>query len=210
MTVSGIYQDVTHGGRTAKAVLPYDPDSVLWQAVSLDLTSGSDLDAKVREYSEAFHPARVTDLEGYLSQTLGNTIDQLRMVTVVAIGVGLSVAVLITSLFLTMLISKDASQIAIMRSLGFSLRNIRVQYLSRALVLLGLGIVLGTVFSNTLGQRLVSALWAFMGASQIKFVINPIQAYVLLPLLLMLAVSITTLISMANVKETNIAEMIME
>jgi putative ABC transport system permease protein len=191
-------------------MLPYNPETVLWQAVSLDLTSDSYLDAKVQEYSEAFHPARVTDLEGYLSQTLGNTIEQLRMVTLVAVGVGLSVAVLITSLFLTMLISKDASQIAIMRSLGFSLRNIRVQYLSRALVLLGLGIVLGTVFSNTLGQRLVSALWAFMGASQIRFVINPIQAYVVLPLLLMLAVSITTLISMANIRETNIAEMIVE
>jgi len=210
MTVSGVYQDVTHGGRTAKATLPYDPDTVLWQAVSLDLTSGSDLDAKVGEYSEAFHPARVTDLEGYLNQTLGNTIEQLRLVTVVAITVGLSVAVLITSLFLTMLVSKDASQIAIMRSLGFSLRNIRVQYLSRALLLLGLGIVLGTVFSNTLGQRLVSALWAFMGASQIRFVINPVQAYVLLPLLLMLAVSITALISMVGIRETNIAEMIVE
>jgi putative ABC transport system permease protein len=109
-----------------------------------------------------------------------------------------------------MLISKDASQIAIMRSMGFSLRNIRVQYLSRALLLLSLGIVLGTVFSNTLGQRLVSALWAFMGASQIKFVIAPFQAYVLLPLLLMLAVAITTLFSIKGIKETNIATMIME
>jgi putative ABC transport system permease protein len=210
MTVSGIYQDVTNGGRTAKAVLPYDPDNVLWYAVSLDLTSQNRIDDKVREYSEAFYPVRVTDLEGYLAQTLGNTIGQLRKVTMVAIAVGLAVAVLITSLFLSMLISKDASQIAIMRSLGFSLRDIRVQYLSRALVLLSLGIVLGTVFSNTLGQRLVSALWAFMGASQIKFVIDHIQAYVLLPLLLMLAVSITTLINMAGIKETNIAEMIME
>jgi putative ABC transport system permease protein len=210
MIVSGIYQDVTNGGRTAKAVLPYDSDDVVSYAVSLDLTSQRLIDEKVREYSEAFYPARVTDLEGYLDQTLGNTIDQLRNVTLVAIAVGLSVAVLITSLFLNMLISKDASQIAIMRGLGFSLRDIRVQYLSRALVLLGLGIVLGTIFSNTLGQRIVSALWAFMGASQIKFVIDPVQAYVLLPLLLMFAVSVTSLISMAGVKETNIAEMIME
>jgi putative ABC transport system permease protein len=97
-----------------------------------------------------------------------------------------------------------------MRSLGFSLRNIRVQYLSRALLLLGFSIVLGTIFSNTLGQSLVSALWAFMGASQIKFVIDPVQAYVLLPLLLMLAVSITTLLSLTGIKETNIAEMIVE
>jgi hypothetical protein len=41
-------------------------------------------------------------------------------------------------------------------------------------------------------------------------VVNPIQAYVLLPLLLMLSVSITTLISVAGIRETNIAEMIVE
>lgn len=210
MRVSGIYQDVTNGGRTAKAVLPYDPEKVLWRAVSLDVTEGSSIDAKVQEYAETFHPARVTDLEGYLSQTLGNTIAQLRKVTVVAVGVGLCVAALITSLFLTMLISKDSSQIAIMRSMGFSLRDIRVQYLSRALLLLGLGIALGTVFSNTLGQRLVSSLWALMGASQIRFVIDPIRAYVLLPSFLMLAVSLTTLLSIRGIKETNIAEMIVE
>jgi putative ABC transport system permease protein len=210
MVVSGIYQDVTNGGRTAKAALPHDPEEALWYAVSLDLTAESRVEEKVREYSQAFYPARVTDLEGYLEQTLGNTIGQLRMVTGVALAVGLAVAVLITSLFLTMLIRKDASQIAIMRSLGFSLRNIRVQYLTRALVLLSLGIVLGTIFSNTLGQRLVSALWALMGASNIRFVINPLQAYVLLPLLLMLAVSITTLASLKGIRETNIAEMIME
>ncbi len=210
MVVSGIYQDVTNGGRTAKATLPYNPEKVLSYAVSLDVTSESRLADKVSQYSEAFYPARVTDLESYLAQTLGNTIEQLKSVTLIALVVGLSVAVLITSLFLNMLVSKDSSQIAIMRSLGFSLRNIRIQYLSRALVLLSLGIVLGTVFSNTLGQQLISVLWSFMGASQIEFVIDPIQAYVLLPLLLMFAVSVTTLISMKSIKETNIAEMIKE
>ena len=212
MTITGIYQDVTNGGRTAKAVLDYDPNNVLSYAVSLDLVSQSQvrIEDKVHEYSEAFYPARVTDLEGYLAQTLGNTIEQLKMVTMVAIAVGLAVAVLITSLFLSMLTSKDASQIAIMRSLGFSLRDIRVQYLSRALVLLSLGILLGTIFSNTLGQRLVSALWSFMGASQIKFIIDPLKAYILLPLLLMLTVSITTLINMVGIRETNITKMIME
>ena len=76
MSVSGIYQDVTNGGRTAKALLPYNPESVLWYAVSLDLKSTDRIDEKVHEYSQAFYPARVTDLEGYLTQTLGNTIDQ--------------------------------------------------------------------------------------------------------------------------------------
>jgi putative ABC transport system permease protein len=210
MTISGIYQDVTNGGRTAKATLPFEPESVLWYTVSLDLRAGAPIEAKVREYTEAFSPARVTDLEGYVSQTMGNTISQLKRVTLVAVVVGLVVSILITSLFLNMLISKDSSQIAIMRGLGFSLRDIRIQYLTRALALLAIGIVLGTVFSNTLGQRLVSALWALMGASRIRFVVDPVQAYVLLPLLLMLAVSITTLVSIRGIRESNIARMIVE
>jgi putative ABC transport system permease protein len=190
--------------------LPYDPESVVGYTVSLDLTSQDRIDDKKREYAELFYPARVTDMEGYLAQTLGDTIGQLEQVTLVAIGVGLLVSMLITSLFLSMLITKDSSQIAVMRSLGFSLRHIRVQYLARALALLSIGIALGTVFSNTLGQRLVSALWSLMGASQIRFVIDPIKAYVLFPLLLMLTVSITTLFSITGIKETNIAASIKE
>lgn len=210
MTVSGIYQDVTNGGRTAKATLPYNPENVIWYSVSLDLKAPEIIDAKAHEYAAAFYPARITDLEGYIAQTMGNSIDQLRKVTIVAIVVALFVSILITSLFLNMLITKDAAQIAVMRGIGFSLHQIRQQYLTRALFLLAMGILLGTLFSNTVGQRLVSAIWSFMGASQIKFVINPVQAYLIFPLLLLACVSLTTLVSIRGVKENSIAQMIAE
>ncbi len=121
MVVSGIYQDVTNGGRTAKATLPYNPQAVLWYTVNLNLASDANIEEKVLEYSRIFDPARVTDMAGYVSQTMGNTIQQLKTVTVATVVVGLTVSVLITSLFMMMLITKDANQIAIMRSLGFSL-----------------------------------------------------------------------------------------
>lgn len=210
MAVSGIYQDVTNGGRTAKAVLPFDPENVLWYTVSLDLKSPEKIAEKVHEYTETFYPARITDLEGYVAQTLGNTIQQLRKVTLAAVVVGLLVAMLMTSLFLNMLIARDASQIAIMKGLGFSLRHIRIQYVTKAVALLVVGIILGTLFSNTVGQRLVSVLWGFMGASHIRFVIDPVQAYLLLPLLLMGTVAITTIISIASIKDTSIIDMIVE
>jgi putative ABC transport system permease protein len=210
MKVSGIYQDVTHGGRTAKAVLPFDPENALWYTINLDLKSPDKITEKVQEYSSAFAPARVTDLEGYVAQTLGNTIAQLQKVTLIAVVAGLLVSVLMTALFLKMLIARDGSQIAIMKSLGFSLRHIRIQYLTKTLFLLGIGIVLGTIFANTAGQRLVSMLWTFMGAAQISFIIDPVQAYLLFPLLLMLTVSITTVISIVSIKDTSIIKMITE
>jgi putative ABC transport system permease protein len=200
MEVSGIYQDVTDGGRTAKASLPYNREAVLWYTLSMDLVPGSDVEQKQAEYAELFYPARVTDMESYIAQTLGNTISQLKMVTAVTIAVGVAVAVLITSLFLTMLLKKDAPQIAVMRSIGFSLADLRRRYLSTAATLLIIGVLTGTLFSNTIGSRLVGLVWGTMGAPQISFVIDPLRAYLLLPLLLFGAVAVTTLLSMGAMK----------
>jgi putative ABC transport system permease protein len=49
-----------------------------------------------------------------------------------------------------------------------------------------------------------------MGASEIEFVIEPLQAYVLSPLALIIVVTVTTLISIVSIKETSIARMIVE
>jgi putative ABC transport system permease protein len=211
MVVSGIYQDITNGGRTAKATLPYNPQTVIWYTVNLNLASDANIEEKMLEYSQIFDPARVTDTASFVSQTVGNTVQQLKTVTVVTVVVGLALSVLITSLFMMMLITKDTNQIAIMRSLGFSLRHIRTQYLTRALFLLAFSIVLGTLFSNSLGQQLVSVVFSLQGASRIRFVIDPLQAYGIYPLLLMFTVAVTTILSTrSGIKETNIAQMIME
>jgi len=205
MVVSGIYQDVTNGGRTAKGALPPNYKAVLWYVVNLNVKSKTD--EKVKEYSKAFYPARVTDSGRYLSQTMGNTIEQLRFFTLLAIVIALFVSMLITSLFLKMLIAKDSSQIAIMRGIGFSLKDIRIQYITRALLVLSVGIILGTVISNTVGQSLVGFIWSFMGASKIRFIINPVQTYILYPLALMIIVSLATILSTSSIKKSTIADL---
>jgi putative ABC transport system permease protein len=210
MRVCGIYQDITNGGRTAKASIPYNRDKVLWYTLCLDLKPGISIPDKVHEYSELFYPARVTDLETYLSQTLGNTVSQVRKIAITAIVVGLAVAMLITSLFLRMIISRDSRRIAIMRSLGFSLGQLRTQYLTTTLVLLAIGIITGTIFTNTGGQALVSFLISFMGAAQIRFIIDPLQSSLLLPILLACTVSLITVISIAGIKEHTITAAIAE
>ena len=210
MTVSGIYQDVTDGGRTAKAPLHIGGETVLGYTLIVDVQPEVDVAHKTAEYARLFHPARITDLDGYIDETLGQTIAQLAGVVLAAICIGLAVAILITALFLKMLLIKDTSRIAIMKSLGFSLGDIRLQYQSTALVLLAVGVAAGTVLSNTLGERAVGLLWSFMGAAQIRFVIHPLQAYLLLPLMLASAVALTTVIIVSRLKNTSIATTIVE
>lgn len=210
MQVTGIYQDVTNGGRTAKAALPPDYNNVLWYVVSLDLKPGVGIKNKIDEYTAAFEPAKVTHIEGYLAQTLGNTIGQLKRLTILAVIVALFVSILITSLFLKMLVAKDYKQIAIMKSLGLSSNDIRTQYITKALLVLNIGIVAGTIISNTIGQSLVSVLWSMMGASKITFVIDPVQAYMLCPASLIVIVTVTTLLSIFSMNKYNINEITAE
>ncbi len=210
MTVSGIYQDVTNGGRTAKARLPYDDASVLWYSLIANVQPGIDVAEKAAAYSQRFHPARVTDIDGYIDETLGHTIAQLGGVVWAAILIGLAVAILITALLLKMVLIKDSSRIAIMKSLGFSLRQIQLQYQTMALALLAIGVVAGTVFSNTVGEKALGVVWAFMGAAQIRFVIRPVYAYLILPLVLATAVVLTTLASVSRIRDTSIATTIVE
>ncbi|MGF7048086.1 putative ABC transport system permease protein [Paenibacillus sp. DS2015] len=210
MIVSGIYQDITNGGRTAKARLPYDPKTVLWYVVALDVKPDISVREKIDEYAKVFYPAKITYLESYLAQTLGNTIKQLRLVTIVAMAISISISVLMTSLFLKMMFAKDSLQMAIMRSIGFSLKDIRIQYLIRTLLVSGLGIIIGTIAAGTIGQSLVRMLGSFMGASQIQLVINPLVAYLILPVVFMMIVVITTLVSTVSLDKSSIAERIVE
>lgn len=208
--VSGVYQDVTNGGRTAKAIVPHNKDEVLWYVLSLNVKNGSAIPAKILEYEHKFQPAKVTDLQGYLNQTLGGTISQLKLVTVLALGVAVCVSICITSLFLRMLVVKDSAQIAILRSLGFALSRIKIMYVTMALLVLGVGVAVGTILSNTAGQLLIGGIMSFFGASRIVFIVNPIYAYMLCPVLLAAAVAATTLASIGSIKQAGISKTIVE
>lgn len=208
MIISGIYQDITNGGRTAKANIAPNHSTALWYNVCLDVDSNISL--KIKEYEKIFNDAKITDIKGYFQQTFGNIIDQLWLLLIIAISISILIAILITSLFIKMLITKDSSQIAIMRSIGIGLKDIQKQYMTRSLIILNGGIILGTVISNTFGQSILSIVLSNLGASKIQFIINPIQAYVLCPLLLIVVVTITTFASIRSINKFNISDINVE
>ncbi|QOR34755.1 FtsX-like permease family protein [Clostridium sp. 'deep sea'] len=204
MIVSGIYQDITNGGKTAKASITPNHNKAVWYIINIEFDG--DIIEKINEYKELFPEAKINDVMSYLQQTFGNTIDQLKLVTVLAIVLAILVSILITSLFLKMLIAKDSAQIAIMRAIGLASNDIKIQYITRSLIVLNLGVIIGTIVSNILGERILSMVLSIVGASNIKFVINPLEAYVFTPIILMVIVTITTLISIGNIKRISMSD----
>lgn len=197
LTVTGIYQDITNGGKTAKAhtSLGVNEEAVLWYIVSLDLADGAENRVKMDYYQNAYSTAQVNNIKEYTHQTLGNIIEQMGTVVIGGFAIAIIIAVLITALFLRMLLSKDMSQIAIMRSTGLTSKNISHQYMAGTLMVLILGIILGVLFSNYLGEFLVSMAMSFMGAAKIEFVHVVWQTWLLCPLALIVVVGFTIFVS---------------
>ncbi|WP_066307504.1 ABC transporter permease [Bacillus sp. FJAT-29814] len=197
LSVTGIYQDITNGGKTAKAhtSLGVNEEAVLWYIVSMDLAPGVDIREKMDYYQNTYDAAQVNDIKEYTEQTLGNLIEQMRAVVIGGIAIAVILAVLITALFLRMLLSKDMSQIAIMRSVGLTSKQISHQYMAGTMMVLVIGIILGTLVSNYVGEFLVSMAMSSLGAAKIEFVHIIWQTWLLCPLALMIAVGWTIIVS---------------
>lgn len=210
LMVNGIYSDVTNGGKTAKAVFADHSADIIWSIVSVEISDKSLVDTKVLEYADRFDFAKVSDIDEFVSQTLGSTISSVKIATQVAVAVALIITIFITLLFMKMLITKDRHTIAVLKSFGFTNSDIKMQYIARSIVVLIIGIVVGTVLANTLGEMLTGLMISSFGATTFHFTVNPLAAYLISPLLMVCAVLIATIIGTSNVGKIKISEHIKE
>ena len=210
LTVSGIYSDITNGGKTAKAVFTDNSADIMWSVISSELSDKSLVSRKVSEYGDRFPFAKLSGIDEYIAQTFGSTISSIKMASYAAIAVALIITILVTLLFMKMLIAKDRYSIAIMKALGFTNSDISLQYASRSVFVLIVGIVLGTLLANTLGEVLAGMVISSFGASSFKFVVNPLSAYLLSPLMMVCSVLVATIISTSVAGQIKISESIKE
>lgn len=210
LTVCGTYSDVTNGGKTAKAVFSADSADIMWSVITAQLSDPARVDEKIAEYAGRFAFAKVSDIDEFIQQTYGGTIGAIGKASYAASGVALTLTVLITLLFMRMLVAKDRYAIAVMKAFGFTNADIQAQYVTRSVFVLIIGILLGTLLANTVGETLASAVTGSFGASAFKFVINPAFAYLLSPLLMAGGVLAATMLGTLDAGHIKISENIKE
>ncbi|PKM95057.1 MAG: ABC transporter permease [Firmicutes bacterium HGW-Firmicutes-1] len=210
LTVCGIYSDITNGGKTAKAVFTDNSADIMKSIICAELSDQSLVAGKSSEYAKRFDFGKISGIDEYITQTFGSTINSVGKASSAAIAVALMITILVTLLFMKMLIAKDRHSIAVMKAFGFTNLDIRLQYISRSVFVLIVGIVLGTLLANTLGEVLAGIVISSFGASSFKFVVNPLSAYLLCPLMMVCSVLIATMIGTSGVGQIKIYENIKE
>lgn len=210
LTICGIYSDVTNGGKTAKADFTDTSADVMWVLLGAKVYELSVIPDIVSDYAADFPYTKVSNVSEYVKQTLGSTSASLNIASYAAAFVALIIAALITLLFMKMLIARERYSIAVMKALGFTSGDIRVQYISRAAIIYLIGTVLSSILAVTLGEALAGMLLSGMGITSFSFVVNPVISYLICPILLLLAVLAATLAGTAHAGQVNISENIKE
>ena len=167
LTVTGVYQDITNNGLTAKATFD-DGAPAIWQILYADLRTPDQISAVSSDLTRALHGVQVTGMHEYASQFFGATTSQLRIIATMACAIALGLSFLITVLFTVLVLSRERPQVAVLRALGCTRKAIAGQYLTRFGVLTVVGVALGFVLVSTLGEAAIGAVLGSRGAPSVE------------------------------------------
>lgn len=208
--VCGIYQDITYGGKTAKAAIDFDRKDIEGYMIYLDLREGIDIDNHVTKMRTVLPKSKITPCDAFVFQTLSSVIANMNQVQGVAAVISLMLTILITVMFLQLMMAREHSAIALKKAIGFSTRDIQIQLGIRLLVIQVLAIIAGTLLANTLGEVIFGGMLATVGVAKIKLLIEPLWAYLLCPAVQLGVVVMTVIIGTNTVGSYHIRDQIME
>lgn len=189
--VTGIYQDITNGGLTAKTTRADLGGDAVRHTAYVNLRPGTPVDTFTAGYAGDFPGAKVIGMDAYRAQTLGTITDSLSVAVQAVIVLALAISALIAVLFMKLLLHKRFAIDAALRAIGYRVRALRVIYLIQGALAAGLGVGLGVLASLTLGQWLVGGVFGVLGLGvrNLTFILSP-ALFVLVGCLLPLAIGL--------------------
>lgn len=210
LTVCGIYQDITYGGKTAKAAIDFEEKDVEVYIIYLDVSDGINIEEKTDELRSILTDSKITPISEFVSQTLGGVTGNMGMVEGAAIVISLLLIMLITVMILQLITARERSAIAVKKAIGFSSRDIRIQFGMRILMIQFAAIVAGTILANSLGEAIFGFMLSFIGASKVTMLVEPVTAYLLYPSLQLFAAFTTVFVGTKAVRNYHIRDQIRE
>lgn len=173
-TVSGIYQDVTSGGRTAKMICDFTGEPAEQYTFQIQMDTGADLRVCMERWRTKLGTGySIEDMAQFIHQTLGGVSAQVKRASGLVIFLGLCLAGLMVLLFIKLRIAREMGALATKQAIGLSFRDIVLQELYPIVLTGGSGILTGIILTELIGERLVSTLLSILGIGLERVTFSP-------------------------------------
>ena len=210
--VTGIYQSMMNMGEGIRFSEKSDIDYNLAQgSLGIQIKYKDNLTEKEKnsyfdKIEEIFPQYTVYDGQGYLKHMMGDIVSQLDGVKEMVLIITIIINCLVSILMVKSFILKEKGEIAMLKSIGFKNSSIILWQTIRMGIVMVMSTILGTLLANPITTATSGKVFEFMGASQIKFVINPLEVYIIYPLLILFFVIVTSFLSTLQIRKITVSE----
>ncbi len=204
--ISGIYSDITNGGKTAKACFDPASDSTpaMWSIFYVSLSNEN----LTQDWTEEFRNAhgsvkesmKVTSIKEYLDGVYGQTISNIVNASVVTSLFVMIVLFVVILLLIRLLIWRERSDSSLKKALGLTSRDVQNEYLKNVLLVFAIGVVVGILAGVFPGQLLAGIFLSSLGAQGFRFIINPVQVFMMVPVISLFTVLVAAYVGLLEIK----------
>ena len=207
LEICGIYQDVTSGGKTAKAIydFPGEPsEKYTYQLELSDNISADEFADTLR--SELGGGYSIRSMDDFLEQTLGGVAARLSQAVCLVIIIGFAITVFIVLLFMELRLARTMRSLAEKIAIGIPLRAICIQELYPMLFTGCAGVVSGVILTEFIGEKVVGGLFSLLGLRITNFSFSAMTVSCLpVPLSLILVLAVINLSVCMKIRKIDIS-----
>ena len=143
--------------------------------------------------------------EEYTKTTLAQYSELFDLLEYVVGGAVLLILALMTYLYTSIFIADETAEIALMKSIGFSLEAVKLSHIFRILILSVVSVLLGEILLRTAGQLIVGMCMDSLGISGFGFLPEFFKSFVAVPVLIMAVVLLTQVLNLCKIKNIDIS-----
>lgn len=204
--ITALYQSMNNMGegvrfhQDAEIDLPNMVGCFGVQVAYTDNPDGDEMKERMQILSEYSPDDEVYTTGEYINRMIGDVAGQIsdveQMIFIIVICINVLVAVLMVKSFIT----KEKSEIALLKATGFSNNILTLWQSLRIGIVLLISTLLGAVISNPLSHLIITPIFRMMGAYSIEYEVNFWETYVGYPLIVVTAAFLAALISAQTVR----------
>ncbi len=174
--------------------------------LQLKLTGTEDKDTALMNIRNRFPEFKFNNMQQVVSGQIGGTTDTFETVKITIILLVFGINIMITILMVKIFVIGEKGQIAMLRALGFSNRQLKLWQVIRIGILMVISSGLGIVCSTFLNHLLIKPAFAIMGAAHMKIQVNILESCCFYPLILFIAIIFAAYISLGKINRLKIME----
>jgi len=208
--ITAIYQSLMNSGAHIRVADTYDSGTVNISNVNgigiLDKHT-NDIGAMIEKVKSTNPDLTISTDEDTYDRYIGGTVEVVNEMKNLIVAVMLGIIFLITSLVVRLLISRETSEIALLKSIGFRNVSLRRWQIMRITIILILSIVAGTLVAGPISETVISAIFNSLGVTRVEQVINPMEVYLIYPAILLLSTVLAVMVSVGHIEKTKVEQL---